>query len=245
MSSCLRILLGSALLLAFASASPALTITLNATDSGWFDDSGAHTAANQNYAVGYDGQIPGELRNFFVFDVSGLPAGETILSAKLRVHNPEAGVPTAAWTDGYDSPDATEDYELHEVLLLAAAPPANQVGNTLVFSDLGDGAIFGTHTATAADNGVVVEIGLNAAGIAALDAAVANFVLGGLLTSLTASGLNYEIFFGNTDPPGEGPGTRQLVIEMTPEPGTGLLLGLGLIAITSARRSRATARRNG
>ncbi len=239
-----RVYLLSALLLTLASASQALTITLDAVDSGWFDQTGAHTASNQNYAVGYDGA--GELRNFFVFDVSSLPLTETVLSVTLRVWNPAAGVPTPAWTDGYDSPDATETYELHEVLLLPAAPPVDQVGNLLAFNDLGDGPVFGSHAASAADNGTLVDILLNAAGVAAVDAAVGNFVLGGLLTTLAASGLTEEVFFGNTDPPGVGPSTRQLIVVLTPEPGTAALLGLGLIAITSARqRRRAAVRRNG
>ena len=236
MLRCVRVCLLSASLLAVAAASHALTITLDATDSGWFDDGGNHTASNQNYAVGWTGSE--RLRDFFVFDVSGLPGGETVLAATLRAHNPEAGNPTNAWTDGYSSPDASEPYELHQVLLLAGGPATDQVGNVAVYNDLGDGPVYGSHTASAADNGVDVEIALNAAGVAALDAAVGKFVLGGLLTSLDhPPALVEELFFGNTDPPGEGPQTRQLIVVLTPEPGTGLLLALGLVAVSARRRA--------
>src|SRR2546427_11315704 len=120
MSSCLRVLFGSALLLAFASPSPALTI--NASDSGWHSSAGNHTASNQDYVAGWVTDT--EYHDFFVFDLSTLAVTETILSATLHVYNPRAGQPNASFTNGYHSPAATDTYNLrHAPTPPHAAPP--------------------------------------------------------------------------------------------------------------------------
>lgn len=241
MPRCVRISLLPLMVFFFASAAPALTITIGASDSGWFNDAGDHTANNENYSAGWTGNF--QFRNFFVFDVTGLPGGETILSATLRAFNPEDGVPTAAWTDGYDSPDASETYDLYDVTLLTAGPASDQIGNTLVYDDLGSGTLFGSVSASSADNGEFIEVGLNSDGRTALGSAVGNFVIGGLITSLTETDGVEELVWGNTHPPGQSPATRELVVVLTPEPGTGLLLGLGLLGWNLSRRIGA--RRNG
>src|SRR2546426_3329086 len=103
MSSCLRAFLFSALFLLFASASPALTFTITASDSGNYADDGSHAFGDLEYVAGYDS--PQRLHNYFVFDLSGLPATETILSATLHAYNPAVCVPNCSYTGGYDSAD--------------------------------------------------------------------------------------------------------------------------------------------
>jgi hypothetical protein len=239
MSTCLRLLLGSALLLAIASQGSALTFTIDASDSGFHDDAGNHVdTTNENYTAGWADEA---LRNWFVFDVSGLPAGETVLSVTLRLYSPAVGEPDVTYTGGYDSPDATETYEVHELLLPSAIVTAPSVLNPAVYTAIGTGALFGSHTASATDNGQLIDMALNAAGIAAVDAAVAEIVLGGLVSSLSSVNGVEEFVFGHTDPLDALPGspyTRQLIVVMTPEPGTGALVGLGLIGVASARRRR-------
>jgi hypothetical protein len=238
MSSCLRAVFSVALLVAIASESSALTFTIDASDSGWHSDAGNHTASNQNYTAGWSDE---EFRNFFVFDVSGLPAGETILSATLRLYSPAVGEPDVTYTGGYDSPDASETYEVREILLPSAVVTAPSVLNPGVYAAIGLGALFGSHTATASDNGQLIDISLDAAGIAALDAAVAEFVLGGLVSSLSSVNGVEEFVFGHTDPIDALPGspyTRQLIVTVTPDPGTAALLGLGLAALALVRRRR-------
>ncbi|OLE39488.1 MAG: hypothetical protein AUI36_25755, partial [Cyanobacteria bacterium 13_1_40CM_2_61_4] len=205
MSSCLRVLLGSALLLAFASPSPALTI--NASDSGWHSSAGNHTASNQDYVAGWVTDT--EYHDFFVFDLSTLSVTDTILSATLHVYNPKAGEPNASFTNGYDSPDASETYNLREVLTPAAAVTAPSVLNPVVYTDLGDGTLFGSYAASNADNGAFIDIPLNAAGIASAQTfvGIGSFVLGGQVSTL-ASTINVDEFvFGHTDPAGFGPYT--------------------------------------
>lgn len=236
MPCCIRVCVLSLSILLLASAGQALTITLDATDSGWYDQSGAHTASNDNYAAGWENT---QLRNFFVFDVSGLPAGETILSATLRAYNPAVGEPNASFEGGYDSPDASETYRLVEVLTPAAVISLDSVGNLVVFNDLADGPEYGSYAFSAADNGTDVDVALNAAGLAALDAAIGDFVLGGYVSTLTGSFGTDEFVWGHTDPAGLGPYPRQLIVVLTPEPGTGALLVLGIVALAAARRGRA------
>ncbi len=237
MPTCLRLHLGTALLLALASPSSGLTVTITASDSGWHTSAGNHTDTNQSYAVGWSSNTL--LRNFFVFDLSSLPAGETIVTATLRAYNPIAGVPNATFGDGYDSPDASETYNLHEVTTPAAVVTLPSV-LPAVYNDLGNGAIFGSYLASSADNGDFIEIALNGAGIAAAQTwvGVGSFVLGGEVSSLVSAFGVDEFVFGHSDPPGFGPYTRELVLFITPEPGTGALLAIGLVGLASARRRR-------
>lgn len=238
MSSHVRALLLSLLLIGLAGAGQAATITIGASDSGWHSGAGNHTITNQNYATGWEDE---ELRSFFVFDLSAIPITESLLSVRFRAYNPDVCEPDCSYTGGYDSPDATESLELREVLTPAALVTAPSIANPTVFDDLGDGTLFGTHLASSADNGAFIEIDLNAAGIAAAQGfvGVGDFVLGGSLASLTSSFGTTEVVFGLTDPAGLGPYTRELVITYTPEPGTALLLGLGLLGLGLQRRRHA------
>src|SRR5258706_11971943 len=108
MSSCVlravqRALTGSLLLLALASSSQAITI--NASDSGNYSDSGSHSLGDLEYVAGWDNE---GLHNYFVFDLSSLSG--TIASATLHVYNPAICVPDCSYTGGYDSGDASGTY---------------------------------------------------------------------------------------------------------------------------------------
>ena len=232
MSSCLRAFLFCALFLLFASPSPAITI--NASDSGNYSDSGSHSLGDLEYVAGWDNE---GLHNYFVFDLSGLSG--TIASATLHAYNPAVCEPNCSYTGGYDSGDATETYNLHEVLIPAALV-TNSLLNPAIYTDLGDGASFGSHNASLADNGAFIDIPLNAAGIGAAQTwvGIGSFVLGGEVSTLASVPNTKEYVFGLTDPVGYPDYTRQLIITMVPEPGTGALVALGLVAIAGARSRR-------
>jgi PEP-CTERM motif len=208
-------------------AADAATIVIPATTSGWYSGTSSSGQNNENYLVGMRGS---EYRDFFVFDLSSL-LGETVASATLRLWNPIADPPDQFY-DGYDSVDPTETLELVEVTtpaasLLLGLPAPN------TYQDLGDGTAFATRVMSAADNGTNVEIALNAAAVTAIDNAIGLFAIGGHLTTLQNSAFDLETVFGGTS----DTSLRELVVETVPEPTTGALVAIGLVAF-GIRRAR-------
>jgi hypothetical protein len=211
-------------LLASASTATAAIITLDAIDSGWYDETGSHNPLNRNYIVGQNRICPGPdcltFRNWFAFDLAGVG---NVTGATLRLY-----------TSNYSSPDATETYTLFDVGTPVATLRGGGAGLVGIFNDLGTGATYGSRNYSAADDGLVRDITLNAAAIAAINAALGGeFALAGALTSL--SGLEQlEFVFGDsTGGVGE---LRQLILQV-PEPLSIVLLALGFAA-AAARRSR-------
>ncbi len=215
-------------LLLVAGRAGAATIVIDATDSGWYDDSGSHTQSNENYLVGWRGA---EYRNFFVFDLTAIPLTDTVVSATLRLFEPAVDLPTI-FADGYDSPDASENVEVVQVTTPA---PVLILGGTLLtttYDDLADGTPFGSRAISAADSGTNVDIAINAAGVAAIDGGVGLFALGGHVTTLTKSAFDNEFAFGSTG----STSLRQLIVQTVPEPASGALVALGLAALAARRR---------
>lgn len=203
----------------------AATVTLDALDSGFYNSAGVHMPNNQTYITGRFGN---ENRSFLVFDTSSVSG--TILGATLRLFNPEV----SQFLHGYVSPDATETLNIYDV----STPASDIRGNTAGlagFADLGSGTLLGTRTVSAADNGTVIEIQLNAAGVAALTSSSGLFVLGGALGSL--SGTADQYVFGFSTASFVPDHTRQLVldVEPVPEPATIGLAGFGALLVAASR----------
>ncbi|PNJ92729.1 Calx-beta domain-containing protein, partial [Cylindrospermopsis raciborskii] len=79
------------------------TITLNATDTGWYDSTGYHEPSHINYGVGDSNSSDAKLyRNWFSFNLPTLNA--PIVSAQLKLK-----------TFDYESLHTNETYELREV----------------------------------------------------------------------------------------------------------------------------------
>src|SRR6266480_4071408 len=140
----------------------AQTVVIPHTDRGQYSNTGFHNPSNPNYVVGGD-SFSSVYNNFFVFDLSGVT--QPIASAKLALY-----VPSALAGPGYNSPDASENYELHDVTTSIATLVAG-TGGVPAHTDLGSGVVYGNRTMTAADMGNVIEVTLNAAAITDLDAA--------------------------------------------------------------------------
>lgn len=190
--------------------------TLTPLARGWFDQTGFHHAANDNYIAGlYDGAW---YRNFFVFDLG--TETTPFARATLRLFNPYlTGALCVGSTPctGYTSPNASERYFLrylganHYSSLFQHA-----LARTDIFNALGTGAVIGGHRVSAADNGGWVNVPLNRQGLADLNAGV-----GGIF------GVGGELY----DP--SGPSTV-----ITPEPSTVVLMGSGLVLVGLVGRRR-------
>lgn len=216
-----------------AAGVPAHASTIDATDSGWYNVSGTHLAQIDNYIVGAgNGSL---YHNFFVFDLTAV--SELVVGASLELYNPDNALPALK---GYVSPDATETYALYDVstpIDILQASNAGAVGQA-VYDDLGSGSALGEVSVSAADNGTVVSIVLNAAGLEALNAARGGqFAIGGALATL--GGASSEYLFGFSQAIGN-PELRQLVIETSavPEPGVLLLFGSAIAAAMRRHRAR-------
>jgi len=167
-----QILRAAAFLLLVGGSAGAATI-LTATNSGSFASDGRSTSAINprlgDYAVGWDPKDfsnPVILRDFFLFDLSGV-AG-TITSATLDLYMP--GPPASK---GYESYEPNEPYQLTSTSTSTAALGAiyeqgSTTGQT-IFGTLGTGTVFASTTVSGSDQGTTVHITLNAAGLAFLN----------------------------------------------------------------------------
>ena len=165
-----------------------------------------------------------EHRNFFVFDLAGVT--QPISSATLNLYVP------SATENGYVSADPSENYELHDVVTSLSALIAG-TGGKPAYNDLGGGVVYGSRTMTAADMGTTVEINLNAAAIAALNASHGLLAIGGSITSLDSLS-NTEYTFGNT---GLVTDISQLRLTLVPEPTSAALVAFAAM-IFGMQRSR-------
>jgi hypothetical protein len=159
---------------------------LEAIHSGFYWDTGAHTPGN--YAAGwFKGDPGGELRDYFVFDLSNV-AGK-ITDATLRLSTAPPGYIV------YKSPDPSETYSLFAVTTPVATLAAGTAGAS-AFTDLGSGTVYGSLVATPS-LGEFADIELEQAGRDALLEADGEIAFGGAITTLT-KGSSDEFLFNST-----------------------------------------------
>ena len=185
--------------------------------------------------LGSGDATPNEVqRSYHIFDIPELNPGQTIGSAVLRVSHPE---------NSYSSPNPQETVSFFEVgtdTLILRNPDESQPDSVLdaIFGDLGSGASYGSFVATAASDGTVEEILLNAAALAALQASSGGeWVVGAALSSIGEIGFGVEeqVFKRSETIPDVA---SELVLTIVPEPGTALLFSLGLIGLALPGRRR-------
>ena len=162
-------------------AGPA-TVTLSSSHRGWFDQQGFHDGTNTGYTVGDVSGLPsGRLRNFFVFDLSGVSG--TVVSASFSAVNPGGEGPADTFT-------------LRDVTTPVASFTGTANGAAAVYDDLGTGTVYGSASLAGATTSPVV-VALNGAGISALQAAAGGSVVLGGDYAPAATGADYV--FGDTD----------------------------------------------
>src|SRR5262245_22302091 len=103
----MRMVLSLALALLVLSSARALAVTLQAVDTGWYNQTGFHNPGNPNYITGRSEGV--EYRGFFVFN---LPALGPIGGATLRMFNPSS--PPLS-NNGFESPDPFEGLAIYDV----------------------------------------------------------------------------------------------------------------------------------
>lgn len=176
-------------------------------NQGWWSATDPNSPGNTNYFVGslIDGNATAYLRNFFSFVISGL-AGETITAATLSV---------SQFDSQSDSGRASEQYTLYGVSIPTAVLDDTDGTSAAIYGALAAGTPYGSFSVPVTGLGFGSDsLTLNAAGVAALNAAIAggagSFSIGGSLASPAA----------------------------TPEPSSFLSVLAGLLGLGVARRRR-------
>ena len=187
--------------------------TVNASLAGAYDQNGGLVTGN--YLAGVCGSSDGCLgddlsrHDFFVFSLSGLSA--RVISATLNLFNPEASVDPGLGTPIPPGYISTAPSLTYTNFDVASAldPVTGTSAAANVYGDLGSGAIYGSTVVSPLNNGQFVSVTLNAAALTALN---------------QAAGGNFSI--GGS-------------VTSVPEPISLALFGLGLGALTFARRPQA------
>ena len=209
-------------LLSVASTLSAAQITLDATYAGTRYSEGSPFTGGMG--AGWCPCDPiTEARSALVFDLTGVNG--IITSAEVRL---------GMGVNSYLTPDSSETYNIHEVTSTIAGV-TDGFANVPVYTDLGDGTLFGSVVVSAASEGTTVVIPLNAAGLAFLNGKTGQIAFGGAVSTLAFGGQMELVFAGL-----HGSLPRQLVLTVeptaVPEPSAMLLTGAGLLSLLLSRR---------
>jgi len=169
-------------------------VFLEAVDSGFYTWEGSHSAGSTNYLAG-DTAAAGvnEIRNFFVFDLSGVSG--TVVFAALQIYNPSETVDPG---NGFNSPDPFETYVVNEVTTDIGTLTAGGTGLISIFDDLGDGTVFGSTDIDSGDNGTSVLVPLSQDAVDAVNSAVGgSWAVGGAVTTLVGNPLQTVFAYSN------------------------------------------------
>jgi hypothetical protein len=235
------------LLLALApltAAAPASAATLDATSFGVYPHDGIHFQADRSdvplgiYRTGNCDACDEEWRTYFLFDLSGPGLPTNVTEARLRLDALR-----------YQSPDPSETFVLYDVStspasLVTTGKPQSE--NLAIWNDLGSGTSYGSRDFSPADNGLTVDILLNADALTAINAAILagdSLAIGGAITTCMTcttigQGLADEFLFRADTTAEYVAATKQLLLVPEPSPGP-LVAGVLLVLAGGARRIRA------
>lgn len=178
-------------------------------NQGWWSDTIAQSAGNDNYFAGFlDLGTPNSARGFFTFDLSTV--AKPVSAAKLRIR-----------LAGSSSPDLVETIGLFDVSTDAATLNSKGVVDVSIFEDLGTGTTYGsTDVMVGIPEDTILEFPLNAAALADINSQLGSyFSVGASLVSLSDRGVSEYVF-------GSSQGfANVLELELVPEPASlGILL---------------------
>lgn len=148
---------------------------------GWWDDAATHVVGNDNYEVG---NAPDEgariFRNFFSFDTS-LAGGNCASAATLQI-------PIGEGSGDFGGVQGVANYVFHDVSTPASTLITAGGPDLTVYHDLGTGTVYGGRVLPTVGPYPVgnFPVSLNAAGLAALNAAIkaphpGYFTVGGMI----------------------------------------------------------------
>lgn len=169
-------------------------LVINSSFTGWWDSSGGHTAGNRNYLCGENSVGVLLYRDFFVFDVPQLTRRVVQADLILNSYN-------------ISSPLGSEILELHSVTTPIATLEATGSGQTAIYTDLGDGTLYGGGEYYTYQRNHRITVPLNTAFLADLPIP-GTIALGGQLNPIVAAG-NDDYLFGGS---GAAASDAQLVL---------------------------------
>lgn len=209
--------------------------TIQSFDSGWYTNSG-FTAGVSNINVGSSNLSGAIYNNYLAFNIAGL-ANQNITSATLTFYG----------GNGTNTSSTSETLGLFDYTGSINALLSDQ-SSVAVFTDLGNGASYGTVNVAA---GAISQftVTLSAAAIANLNAAAhsqtdTRFVVGGSLLSISGPWANEQLFaiFG---PQAALSPAAYLTLETAPVPEPAswamMIAGFGIVGFGLRRQTRARA----
>jgi hypothetical protein len=193
--------------------------TVYNSDSGWFSETGYHSADNTNYYSG-DSTSLGQLNDYFSFNLTGVSGPVTAASFNVASY----GITTSG------------TYTIYATSLTPAEVNSSVGCNTCtsIFNSLTSGSPIGSIGVTSADSNTVLDINLNSSGLSWLTANEGQgIVLGGSFPQPYGSG---QYAFG--DSAFTASNNLTITTSTTPEPGFYGLMALGLGGLVAAVRRR-------
>lgn len=179
--------------------------------SGWYDSTGFHDSANNNYFSGIHGS---QYNNFFIFDLAGVSGAVT--GASFTINTYEVTAPGT--------------YTVYATSLTPAVA-GDCTGCMATYNALTSGTALGSVSLDSSNSNAYVTLALNAAGLAWLQANEGGqIVLGGSFPAVNDG----DFAFGSSD---FDPGNH-LDINTVPEPGTLVMFGSAVVGLAGIARRK-------
>ncbi len=203
-------------ILTFTTNANADFIDLDATNSGYYTNSGSRNGNVSGIFAGNSGTA--SYRNWVAFDLSVIT--DNILSASLTIYNNASN-------------DSAVDFTWSEVTTSVSEVFTSAGDGIDTFNDLNDGSVFAAGAATSGSNNV---FSLNSAALSALNNANGYWLMGGATVN------NNGMAYGFTNGVSSGDLIRLTVevahIPSVPVPAAFWLFGSGLIGVVAVARRR-------